>query len=64
MDKTKPSATGTSDGTIKGEHEVSSHSKDVVARRRLHIRMIQNVLLVWLDSIISMIATLIVAIQS
>jgi tetratricopeptide (TPR) repeat protein len=49
MDKTKPSATSKPGGAGKKE-QASAQSKDAGRRRRANIKMVQNVLLIWLDS--------------
>jgi tetratricopeptide (TPR) repeat protein len=49
MDKTKPNATSKTGGAGKKE-QASAQSKDAGRRRRANIKMVQNVLLIWLDS--------------
>ena len=49
MDKTKLGATGKSGGAKKAE-QTSALPKGAGARRRADIKMVQNVLLIWLDN--------------
>ena len=49
MDKKKLGATGKSSGQGKAE-QASTVAKDAPVRRRVDMKMVQNVLLIWLDS--------------
>jgi hypothetical protein len=49
MDKTKPSATSSPGGAGKKE-QAAVQSKDAGRHRRANVKMVQNVLLIWLDS--------------
>ena len=46
MSKSKSSATGTTSGAT----QATAQSKDAAGRGRINIQMVQNVLLIWLDS--------------
>jgi tetratricopeptide (TPR) repeat protein len=49
MDRTKSTTTGKSSATARAEPR-SVTPKDVMVRRRAKVRMVQNVLLIWLDA--------------
>ena len=49
MDKKKSAGAGKAGGATTAE-QTSTTSKDAVSRRRANIKMVQNVLLVWLDN--------------
>ena len=49
MDKKKPTATDKTGGAGKAE-QASAIPKDANPRRRINVKMVQNVLLIWLDS--------------
>jgi hypothetical protein len=51
MDKTRLGVTSKSSGTEK-EDQGSALTKDAAARRRTNIRMVRNVLLIWLNNTI------------
>jgi tetratricopeptide (TPR) repeat protein len=49
MSKQNSIPAGDSGAAAQAEH-ASAHSKDAIARRRIDVQMVQNVLLVWLDN--------------
>jgi tetratricopeptide (TPR) repeat protein len=49
MSNEKSKATGHSGAAAKAE-QASAHSKDAVPRERINVKMVQNVLLIWLDN--------------
>ncbi len=49
MDNEKSIGAGKFDGAATGK-QTSVYSKGVPPRRRINFRMVQNVLLIWLDS--------------
>ena len=49
MEQRKATAVDKADGASKTE-QASTMSKDVIRRRRANIKMVQNVLLVWLNN--------------